>query len=83
MPLTTAFLLVLFYLSLLSYYFLSFVLFFHVSNFLLDYFGKRSSKIFKLENSLRVVIFIAPAFIVLFVFEIRKLKNALFFVAFA
>jgi len=49
---------------------LAFVLFFHVSNFLLDYFGKRSSKIFKLENSLRVVIFIAPAFIVLFVFII-------------
>jgi len=49
---------------------LSFVLFFHVSNFLLDYFGKRSLKIFKLENSLRVVIFIAPAFIVLFVFII-------------
>jgi len=49
---------------------LSFVLFFHVSNFLLDYFGKRSSKIFKLENSLRVIIFIAPAFIVLFVFII-------------
>jgi alpha-glucoside transport system permease protein len=49
---------------------LVFVLFFHVSNFLLDYFGKRSSKIFKLENSLRVIIFIAPAFIVLFVFII-------------
>tara|TARA_Y100001958_G_C21215737_1_gene541137 strand:- start:806 stop:1789 length:984 start_codon:yes stop_codon:yes gene_type:complete len=49
---------------------LTFVLFFHVSNFLLDYFGKHSSKIFKLENSLRVVIFIAPAFIVLFVFII-------------
>ena len=49
---------------------LVFVLFFHFSNFLLDYFGKRSSKIFKLENSLRVIIFIAPAFIVLFVFII-------------
>ena len=49
---------------------LVFVLFFHVSNFLLDYFGKRSSRIFKLENSLRVIIFIAPAFIVLFVFII-------------
>ena len=49
---------------------LAFVLFFHVSNFLLDYFGKRSSKIFKLENSIRVVIFIAPAFIILFVFII-------------
>ena len=49
---------------------LVFVLFFHVSNFLLDYFGKRSSKIFKLENSLRVIIFIAPAFIILFVFII-------------
>ena len=49
---------------------LVFVLFFHVSNFLLDHFGKRSSKIFKLENSLRVIIFIAPAFIVLFVFII-------------
>ena len=48
----------------------AFVLFFHVSNFLLDYFGKRSSKIFKLENSIRVIIFIAPAFIVLFVFII-------------
>jgi len=49
---------------------LAFVLFFHVSNFLLDYFGKRSPKIFKLENSLRAIIFIAPAFIVLFVFII-------------
>ena len=49
---------------------LAFVLFFHVSNFLLDYFGKRSTKIFKLENSLRAVIFIAPAFIILFVFII-------------
>ena len=49
---------------------LVFVLFFHFSNFLLDYFGKRSFKIFKLENSLRVIIFIAPAFIVLFVFII-------------
>ena len=49
---------------------LAFVLFFHVSNFLLDYFGKRSSKIFKLENSLRAIIFIAPAFIILFVFII-------------
>ena len=49
---------------------LVFVLFFHVSNFLLDYFGKRSSRIFKIENSLRVIIFIAPAFIVLFVFII-------------
>ena len=49
---------------------LVFVLFFHFSNFLLDYFGKRSNKIFKLENSLRVVIFIAPAFIILFVFII-------------
>jgi len=49
---------------------LAFVLFFHISNFLLDYFGKRSSKIFKLENSIRVIIFIAPAFIVLFVFII-------------
>jgi len=49
---------------------LIFVLFFHVSNFLLDYFGKRSLKIFKLENALRVVIFIAPAFIILFVFII-------------
>ena len=49
---------------------LAVVLFFHVSNFLLDYFSKRSSKIFKLENSLRAVIFIAPAFIILFVFII-------------
>ena len=33
---------------------LSFVLFFHVSNFLLDYFGKRSLKIFKLDSNNKI-----------------------------
>ena len=47
---------------------LFFVAFFHFSNFLLDYFRVRASKKFALENSIRVIIFIAPAFIVLFVF---------------
>ena len=46
---------------------LFFVLFFHLSNFLLDYFRVKASKNFAFENSIRVIIFIAPAFIVLFV----------------
>ncbi len=49
---------------------LFFVLFFHLSNFLLDYFRVKASKNFAFENSIRVIIFIAPAFIVLFVFII-------------
>ena len=49
---------------------LFFVAFFHFSNTLLDYFRIKSKKKFALENSLRVVIFIGPAFIVLFVFII-------------
>ena len=49
---------------------LFFVLFFHLSNFLLDYFRVKVSKNFAFENSIRVIIFIAPAFIVLFVFII-------------
>ena len=47
---------------------LFFVAFFHFSNFLLDYFRVKASKKLALENSIRVIIFIAPAFIVLFVF---------------
>ena len=49
---------------------LFFVLFFHLSNFLLDYFRVKASKNFAFENSIRVIIFIAPACIVLFVFII-------------
>ena len=49
---------------------LVFVAFFHFSNFLLDYFQVKKSKKFAWENSIRVVIFIGPAFIVLFVFII-------------
>ena len=52
---------------------LFFVAFFHFSNFLLDYFRVRASKKFALENSIRVIIFIAPAFIVLFVFILYPL----------
>ena len=47
---------------------LFFVTFFHLSNFLLDYFRVRATKKFAFENLIRVIIFIAPAFIVLFIF---------------
>ena len=47
---------------------LSFILYFHLSNFVLDLYGKKSNRISKLENSLRVLIFIGPAFIILFIF---------------
>ena len=49
---------------------LVFVAFFHFSNFLLDYFRLKTPKKIAWENSIRVVIFIGPAFIVLFVFII-------------
>ena len=49
---------------------LFFVMFFHLSNFLLDFYQIKKSKILTYENSIRAVIFIAPAFIVLFVFII-------------
>jgi len=49
---------------------LFFVLFFHFSNFVLDYYEKKSKSSFTFENSITVIIFIAPAFIVLFVFII-------------
>ena len=49
---------------------LCFVLFFHLSNLILDYYGRVNKKGYAFENSIRVIIFIAPAFIVLFVFII-------------
>ena len=49
---------------------LVFVMFFHLSNFLLDFYQIKKSKTLTYENSIRAVIFIAPAFIVLFVFII-------------
>ena len=49
---------------------LFFIAFFHLSNFFLDYFRVKASRKFALENSIRVIIFIGPAFIVLFVFII-------------
>jgi alpha-glucoside transport system permease protein len=49
---------------------LFFVMFFHLSIFLLDYYQIKKSKTLTYENSIRAVIFIAPAFIVLFVFII-------------
>ena len=47
---------------------LFFILYFHISNYILDLYDNRSYRRFKFENSFRVVIFIAPAFIILFIF---------------
>ena len=45
-----------------------FVLFFHSANFFLDIYERRQNKKYSFENSARVIIFITPAFIVLFIF---------------
>ena len=45
-----------------------FILFFHTSNYFLDIYEKKQNKKYNIENSIRVIIFIAPAFIVLFIF---------------
>ena len=47
-----------------------FVLFFHTANYFLDIYEKKQNKKFDFENSIRVLIFIAPAFIVLIIFII-------------
>ena len=47
---------------------LFFIAYFHISNYLLDSYGGRSIKRYNFENSIRVIVFIAPAFIVLFIF---------------
>ena len=47
---------------------LIFILYFYISNTLLDFYSRRQQKQNKLENSLRAIIFIAPAFIILFIF---------------
>ena len=47
---------------------LIFIAYFHISNFILDHFVNNKSKKFSHETSIRAVIFIAPAFIVLFIF---------------
>ena len=47
---------------------LLFILYFHISNSILDFYGKKTDRRYNFENSIRVVIFIAPAFIVLFIF---------------
>ena len=47
---------------------LFFIAYFHISNYLLDSYGGKSVKRYNIENSIRVIVFIAPAFIVLFVF---------------
>ena len=47
---------------------LFFILYFHITNFFLDIYGRKTEKRYKFENSLRVLIFITPAFIVLFIF---------------
>ena len=47
---------------------LFFVLYFHISNFILDKYNQKSKHRQKFENSIRVIIFILPAFIVLFIF---------------
>lgn len=46
----------------------SFILYFHISNYILDFFGNKNLKRIKFENSIRVLIFIAPACIILFIF---------------
>ena len=45
-----------------------FVLYFHISNSILDFYGRKTNKQYNFENSIRVIIFIAPAFIILFIF---------------
>ena len=47
---------------------LSFILYFHISNYILDFFGNKTLKRIRFENSIRVLIFIAPACIILFIF---------------
>ena len=47
---------------------LIFVSYFHFSNSFLDNYNRKSNGRFKFENSIRVFIFILPAFIVLFIF---------------
>ena len=47
---------------------LFFIAYFHISNYLLDSYGGKSVKRYNFENSIRVIVFIAPAFIVLFIF---------------
>ena len=44
---------------------LFFILYFHISNYILDIYGKKTLKRYNFENSIRVIVFIAPAFIVL------------------
>jgi len=45
-----------------------FVLFFHIANYFLDIYERKQNKKYDFENSLRVIIFITPAFIVLIIF---------------
>ncbi len=47
---------------------LFFILYFHISNFILDKYGKKTKRRQEFENSIRVIIFILPAFVVLFIF---------------
>ena len=47
---------------------LVFILYFHISNSVLDFYGRKTNKQYNFENSLRALIFIAPAFIILFIF---------------
>ena len=42
---------------------LFFIAYFHISNYLLDSYGGKSVKRYNFENSIRVIVFIAPAFI--------------------
>ena len=47
---------------------LSFIFYFHISNYILDKYGQKSIKRYKFENSTRAIVFILPALIVLFIF---------------
>ena len=47
---------------------LFFIIYFSFSNFILDFFNRYKKNNFAYENSIRVIIFIGPAFLVLFIF---------------
>ena len=47
---------------------LFFIAYFHISNYILDTYGNKTLKRYNFENSIRVIVFITPAFIVLFIF---------------
>ena len=47
---------------------LFFIIYFSLSNFILDFINRYKKNNFSYENTIRVIIFIGPAFLVLFIF---------------